>query len=215
MARTLSFHASLLSAALLFFAGPVSADTVQLANGDVLNGKVLTLDDKNITLESDSLGKITIARAKVATITLGNAKPPALTTAPKTDTTPGATSPEAGTVDEVLKQLKRGGVNPKDINELQKLFPELASPEASKYFDDAVKGLATGKTSIQDLRKDAIKARDELKKLTDDLGPDVGAATAPYLNILEKFIRETNPKDAKPESTPQPKEKGATPPEKK
>lgn len=193
MSRIVCLHASF--AASLIMAGAASADTVQLANGDVLNGKVLTLDDKNVTLESETLGKITVARAKVATISFGNAKPP-VTVVPKSGTTP-ATAPQPGSVEDVLKQLKTGGVNPKDVNELQKLFPELASPEASKYFDEAVKGLATGKTSIQDIRKDAIKARDELKKLTDDLGPDVGAATAPYLNILEKFIRETEPKDTK------------------
>jgi hypothetical protein len=52
-----------------------------------------------------------------------------------------------------------------------------------------------------------------LKKLTDDLGPDVEAATKPYLNILEKFIRETTPKDEpKDKTTPTTPEKKPAPP---
>jgi hypothetical protein len=185
---------------------PVVADSVHLANGDVLKGKVLSLDDKQLSLESESLGKLTIPRGKIVTITLGDAKPAAPVIDPKT----APVAPKLGnSVEEAVQQLiKGGGVNPKDMSELQKLFPELAAPGASKYFNETVQGLLVGKTSIQDIRKDAIHARDELKKLTKDLGPDVAAAVAPYLGVLEKFIRETEPTDpkAKP-ATPTPPDK--------
>lgn len=184
-------RALLVPALFLVCAQQAAADSVQLLNGEVLKGKVLLLDDKKVSLESESLGKVTIAREKVATIILGDAKPPALAAEPKVGPAPAI----PGSVEDAFKQLKGSGANPKDVSELQKLFPELASPEASKYFDETVKGVMSGKKNIQDIRNDAIKARDELKKLTDDLGPDVEAATKPYLNILEKFIRETTPND--------------------
>jgi hypothetical protein len=211
MTPSLGFRVSLVLTALLLAALPAAADAVQLANGDVLNGKVLSLDDKQLSLESESLGQLTIPRGKIVTITLGNAKPAAAVVDPKT----APAAPKAGTsVEEAVKQLKAGGVNPKDVADLQKLFPELAAPGASKYFSETVAGLIGGKTSVQDIRKDAIQARDELNKLTKDLGPDVAAAVAPYLSILEKFIKETEPTDpkAKPAIPPDPK---ATPPDKK
>jgi hypothetical protein len=210
MAKIPWFRVLLMLAAFLIGTRPAAADSVQLANGEVLKGKVLTLDDKQVTLESESLGKVAIPRSKVATITLGEAKPPALVADPKANPAPANPQP-ASSVEEAFKQLKAVGANPKEVGELQKLFPELSSPEASKYFDETLKGVMSGKKNIQDIRKDAIKARDELKKLTEDLGDDVGAATAPYLNILEKFIRETEPKN---EPATQP-EKKAAPPEKK
>lgn len=208
MARSNLFCSFSVLMAFLFSVQGANADSVQLANGEVLKGKVLTLDDKQVTFESESLGKLTLARNKVATITFGDAKPPALAVDPKTSSAPAV--PAAQTVEDAFKQLKGGGANAKDVNELKKLFPELDSPEASKYFDETLKGVMSGKKNIQDIRKDAIKARDELKKLTEDLGEDVGAATKPYLNILEKFIRETEPKDkekAEPDDKKAPSEK--------
>jgi hypothetical protein len=190
-------QAALLGSALVIAALaalPVSADSVQLANGDVLNGKVLSLDDKQLRLESDTLGQVNIARVKIVAIMLGDQK------APKAGTSSAAQTPEA-----VLKQLQLGGVNPKDVSEIQKLFPLLATPEASQYFNDTVKGLLAGTRSVDDIRKEAIRARDELKKMTKGLGPDVESSVAPYLSILEKFIGETAPTAKKPKADPPPK----------
>ena len=189
-----------LCAALGLCVLPAAADSVQLANGDVLSGRVLSLDDKHLRLESESLGQVTIPRAKIRAITLGDAKPAAAASAPAARK--GETSPE-----EALKQLKTTGVNPKDLKELHQMLPLLATPEASKYFNDTVKGLMGGTRSIGDLRKDAMRARDELKKATRGLGPDVDAAVGPYLQILDSFIRETEPPAAKTEK----KDKSAAP----
>ncbi len=79
------------------------------------------------------------------------------------------------------------------IGALQTKFPLLNTPEASGYFNDTLGGLMTGKLNIQDVRKDAVKARDELKSLQDELGPETGAALNGYMSILNKFIRETEP----------------------
>lgn len=183
---------SVLAMGLLALAAlPVIADSVQLTNGDTLHGRVLTLDAKQLKLESDTLGQLNVPREKVQSITLGDGKAkPALVdpkSVTKTELTP----------DAILKQLKTKGVGAKDVGDIQKMFPLLATPEASTYFNDTLKGLLGGTLSVKDIRKDAIRARDELKKATKGLGPDVEGSVAPYLNILEKFIRETEPPPAK------------------
>ena len=61
-----------------------------------------------------------------------------------------------------------------------------------KYFNDKVTGLASGRLNLQDIRKDAVKARDGLKDLQKDLGPD-GRALEGYLSILNAFIDQTTP----------------------
>jgi hypothetical protein len=108
--------------------------------------------------------------------------------------------------DDVLKELQGGGLNPQMIGELQAKFPLLNTPEAGQYFNDTVGGLMTGKLNIQDVRKDAITARDGLLDLQKDLGPE-GAALNGYLSILNKFIRETEPPPAaKPPAQDKPAE---------
>src|SRR5437868_10829052 len=101
-------QAAVLFSLLMFSALPVAADSVQLANGDVLNGRVLGLDDKQLRLESDTLGQVNIPRAKVVTITLGDHKPAAPGAAPKAGAALTGLSPEG-----VLKQLQATGLNPK------------------------------------------------------------------------------------------------------
>jgi hypothetical protein len=189
--------AAVLLTALALSTVPATADSVQLANGDVLNGRVLGLDDKHLRLESETLGQVSIPRGKIVTITLGNGKVPAPAGAPAAKPSGTNLSPE-----EILKQLKTTGVNPKDVKELHQMLPLLATPEASKYFDDTLKGLLGGTHTVGDLRKDAMRARDELKKATKGLGPDVEAGVAPYLQILERFIRETEPPASKAEKAP-------------
>jgi len=196
-------QAGLLVTGLAIAVLPATADSVQLANGDLLNGRVLGLDDKQLRLESETLGQVNIPRGKIVTITLGNQKrtPPAGNVSlPKLNTTD--LKPE-----DVLKQLKTTGVSPKDVNDIQKMLPLLAAPEASKYFDDTVKGLLGGTRSIGDIRKDAMRARDELKKATKGLGPDVEAGIEPYLKILDGFIRETQPAAPKGEKGSPPAKK--------
>jgi hypothetical protein len=181
-------QATLVGCGLALLVLPAAADSVQLANGDLLSGRVVSLDDKQLRLESDILGQISIPRGKVLSITLGNQKPvvaasPAPAKAPASEMSP----------EDVLKQLKTTGVNPKDVKDIQKMLPLLGTPEASKYFNDTVKGLMGGTRSIGDIRKEAMRARDELKKATKGLGPDVEAGVAPYLQILDNFLRETEP----------------------
>lgn len=204
-----SLNCLFVAAALVTTApGPAWADSVELTNGDVINGRVLTLDAKQLKLKSEVHGDLTITRDKIATITLGNRKP-VKRSEEKADAGKeraadgGAGRPaalrldQAGSLADVIKQLEAQGINPRDKEELQKAMPLLKNPEAQAYFDKTLEGLIKGETSIDDLRKQAIRARDDIKKSTKGLGPEVEQALSGYLNVLERFIEESAPPEEK------------------
>jgi hypothetical protein len=102
--------------------------------------------------------------------------------------------------DDLLKQLEGGG-SP-ELDELKKNLPLIAAPEVQDYIRKQVGGLIDGSLTINDIRQEAIRARDETKAAIKDLGPDAEKVLAPYLGILEKFIRETEPKPQLPPASP-------------
>lgn len=197
------FSGVLLADALLAGLATLRADTIELVNGDMLNGKVVSLDTKQLQLVSDIHGKLSIAREKVAAIALGerklNAAKPIVTGAAPTalnaaDNPAAAIKPAAaGSVADILKQLQTGGVGAGQLGELEQAFPQLKEAEAKKYFDKTVAGLTDGSINVGDVRKDAIRVREQLRDLTKDLGPQAEQALSGYTTILDKFIRESEP----------------------
>ncbi|PHR95067.1 MAG: hypothetical protein COA78_30925 [Blastopirellula sp.] len=121
----------------------------------------------------------------------GNAKNGATAGASKT-----RVNPPRGSAN-VVDQLQTNGVDPETRKQLEALFPLMSQPGVKGYFDKTVGGLSSGKVDILQVRKDAIKARDEFTQMQKQLGPSVGGALAPYLTILNKFIDETAPQAAK------------------
>jgi hypothetical protein len=111
---------------------------------------------------------------------------PLPSTAPSDRQAPGA--------EDVLDQLQSGGLNPQILSEVQKALPLVNTPEVRDYFNTTVDGLMSGNLSIQDVRKDAVKARDAILDLQKDLGPGAAALNG-YLSILNGFIEETTPAD--------------------
>ncbi len=212
---------AILAATVLMAVGLVgvcAADTVQLHNGEVLRGSVLSLDAKQVRIHSESLGDLAVDRGKIDAIYFGN-RTASPTVAPSTSSTPQAAAPTPKSPEEILKMLGQGpsggtpegaieelqkkGLNPGTMSELQKQFPLLLTPEVQNYFNDTLGGLASGKLDLQDLRKQAVHARDEIDKLQKELGPEASVLN-PYRSILDKFIRETTPPegDKKADKTP-------------
>jgi hypothetical protein len=191
------------------------ADSVELVNGDVLNGKVVSLDDRELRLTSDIHGELTIRRDKVAAIGFGDRKitrPAAVadratgrggansrTNATSGQASTSLTVPVApGSVEDVVRQLRAQGLNVEQVGNLQKELPLLKEPGVKKYFDDTLQGLIQGDINVSDVRKDAIRVREEYRKTAKSLGPEgertLNQALGGYLQILDNFIRETEPK---------------------
>ena len=104
-------------------------------------------------------------------------------------------------IEALLKQYEAEGGNTDAIGELKKNMPLFGAPKVQGYVEKQLKGLADGSLKIDDIRNQAIHARDETRKAIKDLGPGAEEALAPYLGILEKFIQETAPpKSAPPKS---------------
>ena len=181
-----AFASGALLASLLVSA--VRAETVELVNGDVLHGQVTLLDKKQLTIRSELLGELKIPRSQVASITLVARKKESGSRAKQ------ETSKSGGTPEDVLRQLRTEGVDASAMSTLKKQFPLLGTPGVSQYVNDKLSALITGRLDLQDIRKDAVRARDQLNSLKKDLGPEANALNG-YLSILESFIRETAPID--------------------
>lgn len=186
------------------------ADSIELINGDVLHGQVLSLDATELKLKSESLGELKLPRAKIAAIQLGDKKP-APAPAVKSDEAPAkpaaTAKPAPGTPEDAIRQLQQGGLDSGTMKLIEQALPVFgASPEAKQYFSDRVEGLISGDIDIGAIRKDAQQVVDELEGLKQDLGPQTGPALDPYLGILKRFLRETAPPGtAKPGDKPAPK----------
>ncbi|MBJ42130.1 MAG: hypothetical protein CMJ80_02335 [Planctomycetaceae bacterium] len=62
-------------------------------------------------------------------------------------------------VQDVLKQLQTDGLPNSTVNDLKKQLSMLENPEVKEYFMDRVGGLMSGRISIDNIRDDAIDAR--------------------------------------------------------
>lgn len=197
--------------ALSLFALPAiaRAEVIELVNGDVVRGKVLSLNENTLELQSESFGTLQISRNKLAAIYFGS--PPSRTTAategmaetivaaPRTSAALAAQQQVAGvpSVDDVMNQLRGGGIDSASLKAVEQKIPLLSTPEAGGYFNEQVAGLITGQLDIEDIRKDAIYAADQLKDLQEELGPS-GDALNGWLSILERFIADTAPAASAP-----------------
>lgn len=190
------------------------ADAVVLVNGDALHGDVVSFNGETLHLKSETLGDVELARENVASVHFGEVRldrtqtrelgDPSTARAHQAQTpeqligglTGERTAPSAGanapTVADAVRQLQSGGLSGQTMAEVQKALPLVNTPEVQEYFNSTVGGLMGGGLTIQDVRKDAVKARDMILDLKKDLGPGADALNG-YLSILEGFIEETAP----------------------
>ncbi len=216
----ISTHVSLrlkfFAVAALALAGalPLRADIIELTNGDHYRGKVVSMNSNTIEFNSEIQGKVHLPRNKVAQITFVEVAPKVIarTNATSVTTVPTAaapvsaaplvansaatsttTSPHPATADEVVAQMRREGVQPQLMNQIQEQIFGKASPEASQKFEQTMNGLMSGQISVQDLRKQAQTAIQQARDAKKDLGGDAGEMLDGYIGILEKFVAETSP----------------------
>jgi hypothetical protein len=170
----------------------VNADQVQMQNGDRYIGDVVEVNGVSVTVQSDVLGKLNLPRAKVAIITFGAQA--------------GIVQPAVNTTNTVLKRPLPAatnafstelGVNSNLIQRVQRQFLAGADPAAQDKFNELVSGLLSGRLTVEDIRKEAKSAADQIRALRKDAGQDASWAIDGYLAILDHFVKET-PATAKP-----------------
>jgi hypothetical protein len=193
-------------AAFLFLGVAVSsssADQITLRNGDVLNGKVISMAANTLVLQDDSLGTLTLPRLKVANITFGTvaaAMPPGamvlsftniVQASPKVAPQPQPNSPSAP--DSELQAMAREIQN--HSNMVQEITAQVlgssASPAAVDKINELLDGLSSGQLDMNGLRSQVQSAADQLQEYKKQMGSDAGEEVDAYLAILNTFLQET------------------------
>ena len=157
-------------------APPAYAETIHLINGDLIQAKVISLDEKQLSIQSSILGALNIPRDKVARIDFIPQPQSSSIPPPKaTKTLPGA--------------LNQG--NPSDlIQQVQQQMLTTAGPEANEMYQDLVQGVTSGSINIPQLKTMAEDTVQQIEELQAELGDDVGFALDGYLSILKGFIQK-------------------------
>lgn len=174
-------------AGLFFFVSFSQADVVECDNGDVYHGKVLSMDEKQVTLQNEIAGTLKIPRQRIVSLSFREKAAPAAPRAaaarlPGTNAVvrPGAIQFDAAAVQKVQNEMLAG-----------------ATPEAQQMFNDMVQGLASGKLNVADIQRQAQSTLKELRSMQSEFGDD---ETADLLNsyaaILESFVRQAPPQSA-------------------
>jgi hypothetical protein len=181
-------------ALLLLMAGPTRADQVEMLNGDRYIGKVLSLDNDTLVLQNEVLGTVRLPRGKVALITFranpaANPAQAATTSTNRLAHLPALASTNANA--DVTAALRQLGANTNLIRQVQSQFLAGAGPEANAKFNELLSGLMTGKLSVNDIRREAKTAADQIRAARKDLGEEAGSAIDGYLAIIDSFLKET------------------------
>ncbi len=187
-----------ISVVLCAAALPASADQITLRNGDVLNGKVVSMTTNALVLQDDSLGTLTLPRVKVSNIRFGTV---ATVLSPGTSLqsspvgAPGLqaqTSSQPNSLSDLQGMLREVRQNTNLVQEVEaQVLGSSASPEAVNKFNELLDGLSTGQIDLNGLRSEAQSTANELQEYKNQLGPDSSEEMDAYLSILNSFLRET------------------------
>jgi len=170
-----------------------SADEVVMQNGDHYYGKVMSVTTNSLLLQSEMLGNVNLPRAKVRLVTFGvnaptnSARSALLTTTSSRLPVPVNTN-KTSDLAAALRSLK---TETNLVRQIQADYLSAATPEANQKFNQTLNGLASGKLTINDLRAEARAAADQLRAFKRELGEDAGDELDGYLDVLDRFLRET------------------------
>lgn len=169
------------------------ADLVEMRNGDRYVGRVLSVDTNTVAVQSAVLGKINLPRTNVASLTFG---PDAAAPAPP----PAAPSLAdfVKTNAELAAALRSPGTNAASLTQIREQMLG-GNPEAIGKFNELLGGLMTGKLNVEDIRREAKSAADQLREYRRELGPEAGGTFDGYLKVLDRFLNEA---DAAPTNQP-------------
>jgi hypothetical protein len=185
--RTFSRHGIAVWALCALLAATLSAraDQLQMQNGDRYVGHILSMSSNTIVLESDVLGKISLPREKVSSVTFGAKTTPATPVPPA----PRATATNVN----VAAALRAMGGGSNSIEQVRQQMLTGADPAATQKYNELVGGLMTGRLNVNDIRNEAKNSIEQINRLKRELGPEAGDSLDSYLAILQGFVNETEP----------------------
>jgi hypothetical protein len=173
------------------------ADQVEMKSGERFIGKVLSLSNDTLVVQSEALGIVRLPRAKVASVSMSSGaetnsvKIPAVAgQAPRPVAAINANTNSNAELTAAVRQLN-GRTNL--VQQVEEQFLVGADPQAKAKFNDLVSGLMSGKLGLNDIRSEALSATEQLKGLKRELGEDSTGTLDMYLGLLEGFLRETTP----------------------
>lgn len=196
----------------IFSGAPLRADQVVMQNGDRLTGRVLSMSTDTVVLASDVLGKINVPRKSIATLAFGTNAAPAKTTPAEAQSVMPATAFGAGsrtglsnTNADSSPSLRLSDV---DTNVVRQIREQMlaGNPAAAAKFDELADGLLSGKLNLDDLRRQARAAADQLRELKRE-NPEAADSLDAYLQVLDNFLGE----QSAPPATPAPESKPRAP----
>ena len=203
----MSFRFLLIPAGMIFMlvmAPRLRADEVDMQNGDRYFGTVLSVSADTVVLKSDVLGVINVRRNMVAKLAFGAmAATPAAASTNRPVAPPPAAS--AGTNADLAAVFRELGANTNFIGQVRQKF--LAdNPGAVSNYDAMVGGLLDGSLDLDELRRQARLAAEQLRELKRSGGSDSGIPIDAYLEVLDNFVNETadEPTNAAPAPVPKP-----------
>lgn len=183
-----------LACGLLLIAASViaaRADQIEMKNGDLYHGDVLSLTTNAIVFKSPFFGTVHLPRQEISGLIIGSrvemtGKGSMFSTARST-ASPAMTNASS----DISAALRGLGSQSNLIQQVENQFLAGAGPEAKSKFDSLLGGLASGQISMKDLRAEAKGAADQIRSLKSGLGGDAGGELDGYLAILENFLKET------------------------
>jgi hypothetical protein len=182
---------------LALFLPPARADQVLMRDGETYRGTVLSLTASSLVFTNENLGRLTLPRAKVATIQFGGESAAAATT----------NAPAVPPVADVAAQLRGLRQQSNAVRQVQEQVIGSGSPEAVAKFHEMLEALGSGKMDLAGLRAEAQRAAEQIRSFQKELGPEVGEALEGYLTILDAFVKETEGETQKVETRKQAGEK--------
>lgn len=154
------------------------ADVIECDNGDRYHGKVLSLDEKVVTLQNDITGTLKIPRNRIVGIQL---RPP-------NQPTPRPTTNSAAVGTNRLQ------FDAAAIERIQNEYLATATPEANQLFQQMISGVQSGQMNLGDVRNQAATTLKELRAAQKEFGDDaLGGILETYGEVLESFLQQTAP----------------------
>jgi hypothetical protein len=171
------------------------ADQITLRNGDILNGKVVNMSTNSLVLQDDSLGALTLPRAKVANITFGTtaagAPQNALSDTMSSQTNPSGQTNSFSDLKAIAQEIREHSNLVQEVE--AQVLGSSASPAADSKFNEILDELSSGQMDMKGLRSQVQSAADQLQEYKKEMGSDAGEEVDAYLAILNSFLRETAP----------------------